>query len=39
MTEIAALLGDSVAIVEKHYADMASKRMEDRLAKLPVRTW
>lgn len=39
MTEIAALLGDSVAIVEKHYADLASKRMESRLAKLPVRTW
>jgi hypothetical protein len=25
--------------VQKHYADMISKRMEDRLAKLPVRTW
>jgi hypothetical protein len=29
MTEIAAMLGDTVAIVEKHYADLASKRMEE----------
>jgi hypothetical protein len=39
MTEIAAMLGDTVAIVERHYADLASKRMEERLAKMPVRTW
>lgn len=39
LTEVAAALGDTVAVVEKHYADLASKRMEDRLAKLPVRTW
>jgi site-specific recombinase XerD len=39
MTEIAALLGDTVAIVEKHYAALASKRMEERLARVPVRTW
>jgi hypothetical protein len=39
MTEIAAMLGDTVAIVEKHYADLASKRMEERLARVPVRTW
>jgi len=39
MTEIAALLGDTVTVVEKHYANLASKRMEDRLAKLPVRSW
>jgi hypothetical protein len=39
MTEIAAMLGDTVAIVEKHYADSASKRMEERLARVPVRTW
>ena len=38
MTEVAAMLGDTVAIVEKHYADLASKRMEDRL-KIPGRTW
>jgi integrase len=39
MTEVASMLGDSVAIVEKHYADLASKRMEERLSKIPVRTW
>jgi hypothetical protein len=39
MTEVAAMLGDTVAIAEKHYADLASKRMEDRLAKLQARTW
>ena len=39
MTEIAAMLGDTVAIVEKHYADLASKRMEERLSKIPVRSW
>jgi integrase len=37
--EIAAALGDTVTVVERHYANLASKRMEDRLAKLPVRTW
>ena len=39
MTEVAAMLGDTVAIVEKHYADLASKRMEKRLSKIPVRSW
>ena len=39
ITEVAAALGDTVAVCEKHYADLASKRMEDRLAKLPVRSW
>jgi integrase len=39
MTEIAAMLGDTVAVVEKHYADLASKRMEERLSKMPVRSW
>ena len=39
LTEIAAMLGDTVAIVEKHYADLASKRMEERLAKIPTRSW
>lgn len=39
MTEIASLLGDSPLVVDLHYRDWASKRMEDRLAKLPVRTW
>jgi site-specific recombinase XerD len=39
MTTIAALLGDSVAVTEKHYADLASARMRERLAAVPVRTW
>jgi integrase len=39
INEIAGMLGDEPATVQKHYADMISKRMEDRLAKLPVRTW
>ncbi len=39
MTEVAAALGDTVAIAEKHYARLASKRMSDRMARLPVRTW
>jgi integrase len=39
LTEIAAMLGDTVAIVEKHYADLASSRMENRLAKVRARSW
>lgn len=39
MTTIAALLGDSVAVTEKHYADLASARMRERLASVPVRAW
>ena len=39
LTDIAAMLGDTVAIVERHYANLASKRMEERLAKIPTRTW
>ena len=39
MTEVAAMLGDTVAVCEKHYADLASKRMESRLAKMPKRKW
>ncbi len=39
MNEVAAMLGDTVAIVEKHYAKLASARMEERLAKIPTRTW
>jgi site-specific recombinase XerD len=39
LTEIAAMLGDTVAIVEEHYKDQASKRMQERLAKLPRRSW
>jgi integrase len=37
--EIAAMIGDRETTVEKHYKDMFSKRMEERLAKLPVRSW
>jgi integrase len=39
MTEVAAMLGDTVAVCEKHYADLASKRMEERLARMPIRSW
>ena len=39
MTEVAAMLGDTVAVCEKHYADLASRRMEERLAKMPTRSW
>ena len=39
LTEIAAALGDTLTIVQKHYADLASKRMEERLAKMPVRSF
>jgi integrase len=39
LTDVAAGLGDTLVIVEKHYADLASRRMEDRLAALPMRTW
>ena len=39
MTAVAALLGDSVAVTEKQYADLASARMRERLAAVPVRKW
>jgi site-specific recombinase XerD len=39
LTTVAALLGDTTRTVEKHYADLASKRMEERLAKTPLRQW
>jgi integrase len=39
MTDVAAALGDTLAVCERHYSDLASKRMEERLAKLPARTW
>jgi integrase len=39
LTDIAAMLGDTVAIVERHYADLAGKRMEDRLTRAPARRW
>jgi integrase len=39
LTEIAAMLGDTVAVCERHYANLASARMEERLAKMPKRSW
>jgi site-specific recombinase XerD len=39
MTEVAAMLGDTVAVTEKHYATLQSKRFEERLAKMPTRKW
>jgi len=39
LSTVAMLLGNTVAMVEKHYADLASKRMEERLAKVPTRSW
>jgi integrase len=39
LTEIAAMLGDTVAVCERHYANLASARMEERLAKTPKRSW
>jgi integrase/recombinase XerD len=37
--DVADALGDSIAIVERHYKSLESKRSEERLAKLPVRAW
>jgi len=39
LTDVADALGDTVAIVERHYKSLESKRGEERLAKLPVRSW
>jgi integrase len=39
LTEVAAMLGDTLAVTERHYANLASKRMESRLAKTPKRSW
>jgi len=39
LTDVADALGDTVAIVERHYKSLESKRTEERLAKLPVRAW
>jgi integrase len=39
LTDIAAALGDTLTVVEKHYKDLESQRQEDRLATLPVRKW
>jgi len=37
--EVATMLGDTVPIVEKHYRKLLSKRLQERLAKVPVRVW
>jgi integrase len=37
--EVSAMLGDTVSIVEKHYRKLLSKRMADRLANVPTRSW
>lgn len=39
LDDVANALGDTVAVVEKHYEDLASKRTEERLSKLPTRSW
>ena len=39
LEEVADALGDTVAIVEKHYKEAASDRLEERIAKLPIRSW
>lgn len=36
--DVARALGDTVAIVEKHYSSL-NKRAEERLAKLPTHSW
>jgi integrase len=39
VVEIAAMLGDTVPIIEKHYRKLLSARMAERLAKIPTRSW
>jgi len=39
MTQVAAMLGDTVAVTEGHYASLQSKRFEEVLAKMPTRKW
>jgi integrase len=39
LTDVADALGDTVAVVERHYKSLESKRSEERLARLPVRAW
>ena len=39
VVEIAAMLGDTVTIVERHCRKLMSKRMQERLAKVPTRSW
>ena len=39
LTEVAAMLGDTLAVAQRHYANLASKRMQERLKNVPVRSW
>jgi integrase len=39
VVQIAAYLGDTTRIVERHYADLISERMEKQLASVPFRSW
>src|SRR5579864_420353 len=39
LTDVASMLGDTLQVVERHYSDLASNRMAERLAKLPARKW
>jgi integrase len=39
IVEVSAMLGDTVAVVEKHYRKLLSKRMAERLARVPTRSW
>jgi integrase/recombinase XerD len=39
LTDVADALGDTVAVVERHYKSLENKRTEERLARLPVRAW
>ena len=36
---MARVLGDKVAVTEKHYQSLASKRMKEQFARLPIRAW
>ncbi len=38
MKDVALALGDTIAIVEKHYSSL-DKRAEERIAKLPTHSW
>jgi integrase len=37
--DVAEALGDTVAVVEKHYKTLVGERSQARLAKLPVKRW
>lgn len=39
LTDVASMLGDTLQVVERHYSDLASNRMAERLATLPARKW